>query len=200
MQKPADNTYPLLPLLSERWSPRAFADRPVEKEKLQSLFEAARWSASCYNDQPWTFFVATRQEPDAYAMAMDWMVPFNQSWAKQAPVLIAGIARTHMRHNGDPNAWAEYDLGQSVAALSVEATHLGLHLHQMAGFDAAKITASLQLDDTYKPVVMIALGYIGDPATLPDSLQAREREGRQRLPLTDFVFAGQWGQPASFVD
>ncbi|NJL99128.1 MAG: nitroreductase family protein [Synechococcaceae cyanobacterium SM2_3_2] len=200
MQKSAATTYPILPLLSERWSPRAFADRPVEKEKLQSLFEAARWSASCYNDQPWTFFVATRADPATYGMVLDWMVPFNQSWAKQAPVLIAGIARTHMRHNGDPNGWAEYDLGQSVATLSVEATHLGLHLHQMAGFDADKISTSLQLDDSYKPMVMIALGYIGDPDTLPESLQEKEKEARQRLPLEAFVFAGQWGQPASFLD
>ncbi len=199
MHNPAPADHPILPVIAERWSPRAFADRPVAGDTLCSLFEAARWSASCFNDQPWTFFVATHADPARYQMALDWLVPFNQDWAKQAPVLIAGIARTQFRRNGKPNDWAIYDLGQAVATLSVQATHLGLHLHQMAGFEADKISASLQLEDSYKPTVMIALGHLGDPDQLSADLREKELEPRQRIPLQEFVFSGQWGQAAEFL-
>lgn len=199
MHKPASTNHPILPVIADRWSPRAFQSRLVSRDALCSLFEAARWSASCFNDQPWTFFVATHEDPQGYARVLDWLVPFNQDWAKQAPVLMAGIARTAFRHNGKPNDWAIYDLGQAVATLSVQATHLGLHLHQMAGFDAEKVTGSLNLDEHHKPVVMLALGYIGDPDTLPEGLQKKEREPRERLPLSEFVFAEDWGKGASFL-
>jgi nitroreductase len=199
MHKPAPADHPILPVIAERWSPRAFADRPISRDTLCSLFEAARWSASCFNDQPWRFFVATHEDPACYQMALEWLVPFNQDWAKQAPVLIAGIAHTHFRHNNKPNDWAIYDLGQAVATLSVQATHLGLHLHQMAGFEADKISASLQLGDSDKPTVMIALGYLGNPDQLPDGLREKELEPRQRIPLQEFVFGGRWGQAAGFL-
>ncbi|MDO8970254.1 MAG: nitroreductase family protein, partial [Saprospiraceae bacterium] len=134
MNKPATNLHPIHDLLKNRWSPRAYSAQPVEKQHLLSLFEAARWAPSSGNMQPWTFIVTTLADPEPHAKLVAALGERNQMWAKHAPVLVLSIVQRD-REPGKPNLWATYDLGQSVAHLSVQATALGLFVHQMAGFD-----------------------------------------------------------------
>src|SRR3974377_1979533 len=134
MNKSAQTHYPILDFLKNRWSPRAFAARSVELEKLLSLFEAARWSPSGGNLQPWAFIVTKRSEPEAFEKLLGTLSERNRVWAQHAPVLVLTVVRRE-RAPGQPNLWAMYDVGQAVAHLSVQASALGLAVHQMAGFD-----------------------------------------------------------------
>ena len=192
--KSAITQYPIHDLLKERWSPRAFSSQAVELEKLLQLFEAARWAPSGSNGQPWNFIFATTAQPDAHARMVDVLGLRNQLWAKDAPVLVLAIAQME-RQPGAPNRYAWYDVGQSVALLSVQATAAGLSVHQMGGFDAEKAREVFGIPQGYEAVTAIAVGYLGDPDRLPDDIRAREREPRRRKPLNEFVFANGWGQP-----
>jgi nitroreductase len=199
MENPAITSHDIHPLLANRWSPRAFDSELVEPEKLAQLFEAARWSASCFNDQPWVFMVATKDDTVNYQKLLDCLVPFNVSWAQAAPVLILAIAQKNFKHNGKPNAWSEYDAGQAVANLVCQATALGLFAHQMGGFDADKAIATFHIPDSAKPMAAIAIGYAGEVSNRPSELQEKETAPRARQPLSSFVFTGDWQQSASFI-
>ena len=199
MQKLADTTYPIEPLLKQRWSPRAFAERPVEIDKLLSLWEAARWSASCANQQPWYFIVATREEQAEYARLLSCLRENNQLWASQAPVLMVSVAKLAFDMNGQPNRYAFHDVGLAVANLIVQATALGLYVHQMAGFYPDKVRELYGVPDGFEPVAGIVLGYPGDPATLPEDLQQRELAPRTRQPFESFIFQGAWGKTSPLV-
>jgi nitroreductase len=195
MAKLARADHPIHDLLQRRWSPRAFADRAVEATKLQRLFEAARWTASSYNEQPWAFVVATRDQADAYARLLGCLVEFNQSWARSAPMLMVTAAHLTFDKNGQPNRHAFYDLGAAMAQLTMQATAEGLFVHQMAGILPDKARQFLNIPEGWEAVSGVALGYLGDPATLPDKLRERELEESVRKPLADFVFAGAWKAP-----
>jgi nitroreductase len=199
MQKIAVTDHEIVAAIAERWSPRAYASTPVESEKLCSLFEAARWSASCFNDQPWNFIVARKADTVAYQQIVDCLVPFNQAWAQAAPVLMIAIASKNFKHDDKPNAWGEYDLGEAVATLAVQATSMGLRMHQMAGFEPDKVISTFKLPDNFKPMAAIALGYPGEVSSLSPDLQAKELAPRTRQPLANFVFTGAWGKSAPFT-
>jgi len=199
MEKLADTTYPIEPVLKRRWSPRAFADRPVELAKLLSLWEAARWAASCSNQQPWYFIVATREDAAEYARLLSCLRENNQQWASHAPVLMVSVAKLAFDMNSQPNRYAFHDVGLAVANLIVQATALGLFVHQMAGFYPDKVRELYGVPDGFEPVAGIVLGYPGDPAILSEELQQRELAPRARNPLTTFVFQGTWGQTAPLV-
>jgi len=199
MQKLADTTYPIEPLLKQRWSPRAFAARPIEIDKLLSLWEAARWSASCANQQPWYFIVATKEEQAEYARLLSCLRENNQLWAAQAPVLMVSVAKLAFDMNGQPNRYAFHDVGLAVANLIVQATALGLCVHQMAGFYPDKVRELYGVPDDFEPVAGIVLGYPGDPTTLPEDLQQRELAPRTRKPCEAFVFQGAWGEVSPLV-
>jgi nitroreductase len=198
MEKPADAQHPIHDLLARRWSPRAFADRLVAPDVLRSLWEAARWAPSSANAQPWSFLVATRDDPQEFDRMLGCLVEGNQIWAKQAPVLMVSVA-AKLDRGKDPNAHAWYDVGQAVADLSVQATALGLFVHQMAGILPDKIRELYQIPDSHEPVTGIALGYPGTPEQLTDKLRQRELAARTRKPIGEFVFAGRWGQKSSLV-
>ena len=198
MDKPADTLHPIHDLLARRWSPRAFSDRPVAPDVLRSLCEAARWAPSSANLQPWSFIVATRDNQQEFARMLECLVEGNQIWAKQAPVLMVSVA-AKLDRDGDPNPHAWYDVGQAVALLSVQATALGLFVHQMAGILPEKIRELYQIPDSYEPVTGIALGYPGTPEQLPDKLRQRELAPRTRKPINEFVFAGAWGRASKLV-
>ena len=103
LKKPAQTGEPIHQLITHRWSPRIFEDRPVEPEKLRSLFEAARWAASSYNAQPWSFIVATKDDAANYQRVLDTFVEFNQGWAKSAPVLaLSGLGELLSRFASTP--------------------------------------------------------------------------------------------------
>lgn len=195
MEKIADTQVPIHDLIRRRWSPRAFADRPIEPDKLLSIFEAARWAASASNEQPWAFLVATRQDPKNYADMVGVLVEFNRTWANRVPVLILTLAHTQFEKDGRPNRHAFYDLGQAAANLALQATALGLSAHQMAGFDAEAARERFAVPAGWEPVSVIAVGYPGNLQSLTERLQQREMAERKRKPLETFVFSGAWGHP-----
>jgi nitroreductase len=199
MEKPADVTYPIEELLKRRWSPRAFADRPVEPEKLLSLWEAARWSASTANQQPWYFIVATKQDEAEYARLLGCLRENNQQWATRAPVLMVSVAKLTFDANSQPNRHAFHDVGLAVANLIVQATALGLSVHQMAGIYPDRVRELYGVPDGFEPVAGVVLGYAGDPAILPEDLLQRELAPRVRKPLESFVFQGAWGKTTPLV-
>ena len=194
MNKSAQTQYPILDLLKNRWSPRAFAVRHVEREKLLSLFEAARWSPSGGNAQPWSFIVTNHNEPEAFEKLVSTLSEDNQIWAKEAPILVLTVVQRE-RAAGKPNPWAAYDVGQAVAHLSLQASALGLAVHQMGGFDVQQAAQLFNLPEGYDPLTVFAIGYAGDPETLPAQLRERELAARSRKPLSEFVFDGAWREP-----
>jgi nitroreductase len=199
MDRSAPAAYPIDPLLARRWSPRAFADRPVDPAVLRQLFEAARWAASCYNDQPWNYVVATREHPEEFQKMLACLMEGNQVWAKAAPVLAISVARSNFQHNGSPNRHAQHDVGAASACLALEAASLGLAAHQMGGFDADRARETYNIPAGFEPMAAIAIGYPGDPASLPDKMRQMETGARSRRPIADFVFSGAWASVAPFV-
>ena len=193
----ANTSYPVMNAVAKRWSPRAFTERDVSKQDVGSILEAARWAASCFNEQPWAFIVGTKDDPETYDRIMSTMGEFNQAWAGNAPVLILAAAKATFALDGRDNAHAVYDLGQAVSALALQATELGLAAHQMAGFDPDKAREVFGIPEGWSAVTVTAVGYEGSPDTLPESLQAAETTPRERKPLSEFVFRGTWGTPAA---
>ncbi|MBI4401625.1 MAG: nitroreductase family protein [Nitrospirae bacterium] len=196
MEKPAGTDYPIHDLLQRRWSPRAFSDRMVEPERLRSLWEAARWAPSSFNEQPWHFILATKQDQTEYTRLLSCLTESNIKWAQHAPVLMISVAKLSFEKDGELNRHAFHDVGLAVANLVLQATAFGLVVHQMAGIYPAKVRELYQIPAQYEPVAGIALGYPGNPETLPESLRQRELAKRTRKPLREFVFTGRWGQPS----
>jgi nitroreductase len=199
MTQRAATDHPVNELIAARWSPYAFADRAVSKADLLSLFEAARWAASSYNEQPWSYLVATKEEPDAFARLLSCLVEGNQAWAKAAPVLALGCTSLHFTRNGNPNAAAQHDLGLASATLCLEATARGLVVHQMIGILPDRAREVYQIPGGVLPLTGLAIGYAGDPAALPESIRARDQGRRPRKPLSAFVFGDKWGTAAPLV-
>lgn len=197
--RPAPAEVPIHELISHRWSPRAFDPRPIEPEKLRSLFEAARWAASSYNAQPWYFIVGTKDDPENYKKVLDSFVEFNQGWAKNAPVVALSVAAHKMPHDGSQNRHAFHDVGQAAANLALQATALGLQVHQMAGIIPDKAREIFSIPPDYEAVAGFAIGYPGSPESLPDQLRDRENAPRARRPVSSFVFSGSWGKTSKIV-
>lgn len=199
MQKPALTNFPVHDLIRQRWSPRAFADKPVAPEVLSSLFEAARWAPSSNNEQPWSYIVATKDDPENFSKMLSVLVEFNAGWAKSAPVVMLAVSRLTFQKNDTPNRNAFYDTGAATALLTLEATSRGLFVHQMAGFDPEKSRAVFGIPPGYEAIAAIALGYPGDPQSLPEKLRDRELAPRSRKPISEFVLSGHWGHTAPFI-
>ncbi len=200
MEKPADNAHPIHDLLKSRWSPRAFGSQPVAAEQLRQLFEAARWAASSFNEQPWRFVVATREDSAGFERALGCLVEKNQVWAKGAPVLVLTFFKKTFSRNGTPNRVAMHDLGLAIGNLTAQATSLGLCLHQMGGILPTKIRETYAVPDDFEPATAIAIGHPGDPSSLPDDLRQSELAPRTRNPLATTVFADRFGEPSPLLD
>jgi nitroreductase len=198
MQKPAPSDFPVHQLIRERWSPRAFAEKPIPKDVLRSLFEAARWAPSSNNEQPWAYLVATKDDKENFDKMLGVLVEFNAGWAKNAVVLAIAVAKLAFPNN-IPNRNAQYDTGAASALLSVEATARGLVVHQMAGFDPEKARQVFAIPAGWEPLAALAIGYPGDPDSLPSKLKDRELAPRTRKPISEFVMSGSWGHTASFA-
>ena len=177
-----------------RWSPRAYADRDVPAEDLKKGFEAARWAASSYNEQPWRFLVGRRGDA-TYQKILASLVPFNQGWAKSAPVLILSVARKHFAHNGQINRHSWHDTGAAMANFGLQITALGLHAHSMAGFDHEKAQEAFKIPDDFETVAVTAVGYLGDLESLPEGPRKSEVSPRQRKDLKEIVFS-EWDKAA----
>jgi nitroreductase len=196
MQKPASTDAPVNELIRHRWSPRAFEARPVEPEKLRSLFEAARWAASTTNSQPWHYIVATHDDAENFSRVLQCFNENNQAWAKHAPVIGLSVASVNFAASGKPNRFAFHDLGAATATLALEAVALGLQIHQMGGIFPDKAREVFGVPEGYEVAAGFALGYPGEPHSLPDNLRERELQTRQRKPASEFVFTGHWGKPS----
>lgn len=194
MSKHTPTDHKILDSISNRWSPRSFVPEPIPDEDLTRVFEAARWAASAFNEQPWRFIVARRQDTARFAAAVGALNEFNAAWAKDASVIVFGVAKSTFTFNGAPNPHSWYDLGQAVANLFTQATALGISGHQMAGFSAETVRETYDVPTGYEAVVAIALGKEAPADQLEsDALREREVAPRARNPIDAFVFEGTWG-------
>jgi len=200
MKKQANTQFPINNLLEKRWSPRAFSDKAVEEDKLKKVFEAARWSASCFNEQPWRFIIGVKDKDNTYDNIFNTLVVGNQIWCKFAPVLVLLAAKKNFTYNGKPNNWSTYDLGQAAAYISVQATAEGLHVHQMAGFNQSKVRVMFSVPEDFEIITAMAIGYIGDPEILPDELKKSELAERKRNQMNSQLFSVKWGKTSSILD
>jgi nitroreductase len=191
--------YPVHDLIWTRWSPVSFSPKPVEPGKLRSLFEAARWAPSSFNEQPWRFIVATRDSKAEFERLLNCLVPSNIEWAQNVPVLMFSIAKLYFTRDGRPNRHAFHDVGLAVGNLILQATALGLSVHQMAGFDAERAQQTFEVPEGYEPVGGIALGYAAGVETLTERLRKRQQSPRIRKPLEEIIFGCGWGQVSMLV-
>lgn len=199
MHKAAECDFPVHQLIRDRWSPRAFADKPIPTDVLRSLFEAARWAPSSNNEQPWAYIVATKDDTANFDRVLGTLVEFNAGWAKHVPVLAIAVAELAFAKNHAPNRNAQYDIGAATALLSIQATEHGLAVHQMAGFDPAKARQAFGIPPEWDAIAAMAIGYPGSADTLPQHLKDRELAPRRRKPISEFVMTGSWGQTAPFA-
>jgi nitroreductase len=177
------------PMFTERWSPRAFASDAVSDENMHTLFEAAHWSPSCFNEQPWHFVYARSEDDLQRFRAL--LVDSNRVWASAAPLLVLVFSRRAFTNNGKPNRWADFDTGAAWMALTLQANRLGLHCHAMGGFDERQAYAVAGVDpQRYNAICVIAVGGRADPQTLPEELRSRETPNGRR-PAGEFVSEGR---------
>ena len=192
MNRDANPAQPIHTLLVERFSPYNFdPSQDVALDDLKSMFEAARWTASAFNAQPWRYIVAHKSsQPELWQTVLEVLVPGNQAWAKHVPVLALGLVRTDFEHNGKANAWAQHDLGAASANLTVEATSRGIRVHQMAGIEPDKAVERFDLAENIQPVTALAIGYAGRNDQLDPDIAARDENPRQRVEVSEFMLAG----------
>lgn len=175
---------PIHTLLLQRFSPRDFEERSVPKETLRTLVEAARWAPSCFNEQPWRFIIATKEDPAEFEKMLGCLMPGNQEWARSAPVLMLSAAKLTFSRNDKPNRHAYHDVGLAVSQLVLQATALGIYVHQMGGFDVDKARQTYAVPSDFDPVAAIALGYsTEDP-----------KPSRSRRPQDELAFSRKWGE------
>lgn len=195
--KAIDTQAPILDLLHNRWSGVAYdASRAVTQEQLLSLAEAARWAPSCFGDEPWRVIFCSRDShPEAWQKAFDCLAEGNKPWNKEVPVLALMCCDTRFTQNDKPNGYGEYDSGAAAMSICIQATHLGLMTHQMAGFDADKARSTFNIPERYTPKAMMAIGYQLPADRIPQEFLERELKDRVRRPLAEQFFAGAWDEP-----
>jgi nitroreductase len=193
--KTAHPDHPIEDLLAKRWSPYVFSQRPVSASDLRALFEAARWAASSYNEQPWRYIVATRDDPEELDRLLSCLVELNQGWARSAPVLALGVVGLNFERNGKPNPAAHHDLGLASGNLSVEATKRGISVHQMSGIVPERARELYDIPEGFEALTALAIGYPGEAGSAPKALWERDQAPRTRRPLSEFVFSAGWSRP-----
>jgi len=195
IEKNAITQTPINELLASRWSGRSYdSTRDIDDKKIIALLEAARWAPSCYGDQPWRFIVCNRATNNqAWEDAFSCLAEGNQSWAKDAPLLILASAGSVMTRNGNPNRWGQYDTGAASMSLCLQATSMGMMVHQMGGFNAEKARKIFLVPEQYTPMAMMAVGYQLPLERIPDELKERELTERSRRSLAEIFFDGAWG-------
>lgn len=187
LDRTASTSAPISEVIANRWSPRSF-DRTVEipEENVLAFLEAARWTASASNTQPWRFIVG-RRGSRTHATIVENLMGFNQAWAGSAAVLLVNVAEKTTTE-GQEQRWAEYDLGQAAATLALQAHKDGYHVHQMGGFDAEALRTAFNLDERFEVVSVAAIGMLASPEELPEGpLRERETAPRSRKPLEDLL-------------
>ena len=196
MLKPAITQVPINESIANRWSGRAYdASKQVSHEQIIALLEAARWAPSCFGDEPWRFIVWDKNtDKNAWQQAFECLVPGNQGWVKDSPVLMLVCADSLFNHNQTPNRWGQYDTGAAAENLCLQASHMGLMAHQMGGFNADKAREQFAIPAQYMPMAMLCVGYAADIATVTGEALTREMAERKRQPLGALFFADSWGK------
>lgn len=182
--------HPIQPLILNRWSPRAMSGEPFTDDELMSLFEAARWAPSSYNNQPWRFIYAKR-DTEHWDRFFDLLVDFNKGWTKNAAVLVVVISKKTFDHNGKPSHTHSFDTGAAWENLAIEGETRGLVTHGMEGFDYEGARTALNIPDDYQVEAMIAIGKKGSLENLPENLREMEKPS-ERKPLKDLVMEGRF--------
>lgn len=180
--------YPINPLILNRWSPRAMSGEPIIQEELMQLFEAARWAPSSYNNQPWRFIYAYRDTLE-WNKFFDFLVPFNQEWAKDAAVLVVIISAKNFDYNDKPSRTHSFDTGSAWQNLALQGSSMGLVVHGMEGFDYDRARKELNVPDNYTIEAMCAIGRPGKKEDLPEQMQEKETPSG-RKPVSEFIFEG----------
>jgi len=199
-EKHAPDDLPVDESIRRRWSPRAFADKPLNEDDLRTLLEAARWAPSSYNEQPWRFIVARREDESEFATMLECLNEQNRKWAEDAPVLMLTVAHTAFERDGRENRHAYHDLGLAMGNLVHQAMSMDVYVHQMAGIDPERAREIYDIPADCDVVAGVALGYLGDPDQLEDpGRREAETSPRSRRPLEELVFEGTWGHSADFV-
>lgn len=188
MIKIAKTKYPVLELIKQRWSARAFSKKNIEDHDLYTLFEAAHWSASSNNEQPWRYIYAKREDTEVFEKMVDCLLPGNKPWAKNAAVLILCLVKTTCGPENRPNPVAQHDLGLANASLLLQAVSQNIYGHMMGGYDKAKAKTYFNIPEGYEPVIFMALGYLDSPDTLEEPFKTRELTARTRKELNEIVF------------
>lgn len=189
--------HPIHALLARRSSRRVFDERrPVERAKLLTLLEAARWAPSSFNEQPWRYLVFDGSDAELLERARACLNEGN-AWARKAPLLLLSVAHNNLTMNGKANRHAQHDVGLASENLVLQSVELGLIAPQIAGFNVEKARESFGIPDAFTPMAFIAIGYPyqGDPDDIPESLRAREQQPRSRRLLHELVFYGAWDAP-----
>ena len=190
----ANTAVTIEPLLTQRSSPYTFdPNRTVAEQDLRALFEAARWTMSSYNAQPWRYIVGVKsRSPEVWQQIYEALVAGNQGWAQHAPVLALGLTNNIFEHNGKENKAAMHDLGAASANLTFEATARGISVHQMIGIEADKAAETFSLAPEITPLTALAIGYAGDNPELATELAERDKRPRERIDVSDFLISGSF--------
>ncbi|MCC6600161.1 MAG: nitroreductase family protein [Crocinitomicaceae bacterium] len=186
MIKQANTQYPVKEVIRDRWSARSFSDRPIKKEEIATIFEAASWAPSSHNEQPWQYYYAHRGAA-GFEKLLNCLTGGNRTWAKNAAVIIVSVARKTFELNGEVNYYTWHDIGMANAHLFLQATSMQIFGHPMGGFDRQETTRILQLTDNQEVVCMIVLGYLDIPEKLNEPFKTREITPRKRKMLEEFV-------------
>jgi nitroreductase len=192
----AQTSKPIHDLLARRWSPRAFDPmRPVSREQLKVLLEAGRWAPSCNGDEPWRYLIWDKgRDPQGWQKAFDCLSENNKKWVKNVPLLMLSCAGSTFQATGKPNRWTQHDTGAASVSMALQATAMGLMVHQMGGWDVDKARAAFDIPAEYTPMAMIAVGYQTGPEILDDETKAKEMRPRARKPVADRFYEGGWGK------
>jgi nitroreductase len=182
--------HPIDTLFIDRWSPRAMTGEAISEEELLSLFEAARWAPSSYNNQPWRMIYARRDTP-AWDGLFNLMIDFNQSWTKNAGALVLFISKKTFDHNGKPCQTHSFDTGAAWANFALQGWKMGLVVHGMEGFDYGRAKKELNIPDDYHVEALMAVGRHGDPSQLPDAMREKEKPNDRR-PVEKTAFEGKF--------
>ena len=192
MIKKANTKHKVIELIKNRWSPRSFSNKAIDQESIKSLFEAASWAASAFNEQPWRFIYAMKDNNTIYNKILATLIEWNQNWAKAAPLLILTIAKLNFSHNNEPNRTTFYELGQAIGQLGLQASSMDLFVHQMSGFDHKKAEKDFNIPTGYTAISVLAVGYLGKAEDLSEDLKKMELTPRTRNELNSFVFEGEY--------
>lgn len=186
MNKEAKSQYELHDLIKKRWSPRAFSNKKVEEKKVEEIIDAARWSASAFNEQPWRFIYGLKKDI-IFNTIYDSLLDGNKVWTKDAAFLIVMLYKENFSSNNKINNYAHHDIGLAAGALTYQALYNDIYIHNMAGFDKSSILASFDLPKDIKPLTIIAGGYLGEADILPENLKNIEISQRTRKSFNELI-------------